>query len=181
MPILPGIMPVQTYGGFKRMTEFCKTYVPPEITAALEPIKDNDEAVRNYGVELGAQMCRRILASGVQGAPPSPAAAPNPQCPVRWCALRGKTPCGRHLSSPPRHSPVHSPGLHMYSLNQEKAVFAILERVGMINFTHVPRAMPWCAEQPFKDGREEPELDASVMVCRPCCVPGMMKERRSRA
>lgn len=46
--------------------------MPPEITAALEPIKDNDEAVRAYGVELGAQMCTRIMASGVQGALPSP-------------------------------------------------------------------------------------------------------------
>jgi methylenetetrahydrofolate reductase (NADPH) len=27
VPIIPGIMPLTTYGGFKRMTGFCKTYV----------------------------------------------------------------------------------------------------------------------------------------------------------
>lgn len=45
-PIIPGIMPIMTYGGFKRMTGFCKTYVPQEILDTLEPIKDNDQAVK---------------------------------------------------------------------------------------------------------------------------------------
>lgn len=46
VPILPGIMPIMTYGGFKRMTGFCKTKVPQAIADALEAIKDNEEAVR---------------------------------------------------------------------------------------------------------------------------------------
>lgn len=33
---------------------------------ALEPIKDNDEAVRNYGIHLGTEMCKKILASGIK-------------------------------------------------------------------------------------------------------------------
>ena len=51
-------MPIQTYNGFKRMTGFCKVKVPQEITDTLEGIKDNDEAVRNFGVDLGVKMCR---------------------------------------------------------------------------------------------------------------------------
>ena len=39
--------------------------IPAEITAALEPIKDNEEAVRNYGIHLGTEMCRKILANGI--------------------------------------------------------------------------------------------------------------------
>ena len=35
-----------TYGGFKRMTGFCKTKVPVEVSEALDSIKDNDEAVK---------------------------------------------------------------------------------------------------------------------------------------
>lgn len=31
VPILPGIMPIMTYGGFKRMTGFCKTKVPKDL------------------------------------------------------------------------------------------------------------------------------------------------------
>jgi hypothetical protein len=43
---LAGIMPVMTYGGFKRMTGFCKTAVPKVVEERLEAIKDNDEAVK---------------------------------------------------------------------------------------------------------------------------------------
>lgn len=39
IPILPGIMPIQTFGGFSRMTHMCKTFVPDEVLNALEPIK----------------------------------------------------------------------------------------------------------------------------------------------
>ncbi|KAF1330216.1 Methylenetetrahydrofolate reductase, partial [Globisporangium splendens] len=66
-PIIPGIMPIQNYGGFVRMTSFCNTYVPEEITAALKPIKDNDEAVKDYGVELGIEMCKQLMAAGAPG------------------------------------------------------------------------------------------------------------------
>ncbi len=44
-----GIMPIMTYGGFKRMTGFCKTKIPDELAADLEAIKDNDEAVKVRG------------------------------------------------------------------------------------------------------------------------------------
>lgn len=59
-----GIMPIMTYGGFKRMTTFCKTDVPPAITDALEAIKDNDEAVKALGITLGAEMCKQLLDAG---------------------------------------------------------------------------------------------------------------------
>ncbi|GBG83501.1 hypothetical protein CBR_g37215 [Chara braunii] len=65
VPIVPGIMPISNYNGFKRMTTFCKTAVPAEISAALEDIKDNDEAIRSYGINLATEMCKRILAAGV--------------------------------------------------------------------------------------------------------------------
>ncbi|TVU44433.1 hypothetical protein EJB05_03874 [Eragrostis curvula] len=65
-PIVPGIMPINNYKGFVRMTGFCKTKIPAEITAALDPIKDNEEAVKAYGVHLGTEMCKKILASGIK-------------------------------------------------------------------------------------------------------------------
>lgn len=39
-PILPGIMPIQSYNGFMRMTTLCKTFVPQAIHDALAPIKE---------------------------------------------------------------------------------------------------------------------------------------------
>lgn len=65
VPILPGILPIQNYTGFKRMTGFCKTKVPQSILDAMEPIKDDDVAVKQFGVRLGFDMCRRILKSGL--------------------------------------------------------------------------------------------------------------------
>ena len=66
-PILPGIMPVMAYGGFKRMTGFCKTAVPAWVNERMEEIKDDDEAVKRFGIELGTQMCKQLLAGGAPG------------------------------------------------------------------------------------------------------------------
>ncbi|KAF1896307.1 hypothetical protein Lal_00018590 [Lupinus albus] len=65
-PIVPGIMPINNYKGFIRMTGFCKTKVPADIMAALEPIKDNEEAVKAYGIHQGTEMCRKILSHGIK-------------------------------------------------------------------------------------------------------------------
>ncbi len=40
--------------------------MPEEIKAALEPIKDNEEAVRAYGIHLGTEMCKKILAHDIR-------------------------------------------------------------------------------------------------------------------
>jgi methylenetetrahydrofolate reductase (NADPH) len=65
VPILPGILPIQNYIGFKKMTGFCKTRIPDAVAEALEPIKDNDAAVKEFGIRLGIDMCQRILRSGL--------------------------------------------------------------------------------------------------------------------
>ncbi|KAI9206932.1 methylenetetrahydrofolate reductase-domain-containing protein [Polychytrium aggregatum] len=67
IPILPGIMPIQNYGGFKRMTTLAKTYVPDHITEAIEPIKDDDNAIKQYGIRLAVDMCKALKAGGVRG------------------------------------------------------------------------------------------------------------------
>ena len=67
-----GIMPIMTYGGFKRMTGFCKTKIPAEVSEALEAIKDNDEAVKvGFGPPCCAPCCLvidcvYILIAGLQ-------------------------------------------------------------------------------------------------------------------
>uniref|UniRef100_A0A0G4FJW1 methylenetetrahydrofolate reductase (NADH) n=1 Tax=Chromera velia CCMP2878 TaxID=1169474 RepID=A0A0G4FJW1_9ALVE len=64
-PIIPGIMPIQNYAGFKRMTTLCKTKVPPAVLEDLETIKDDDGAVKDFGVKLCIQMCKRLMKEGV--------------------------------------------------------------------------------------------------------------------
>lgn len=39
IPIIPGIMPIQNYLSFRRMTNLCGTHIPPNILADLERIQ----------------------------------------------------------------------------------------------------------------------------------------------
>merc|ERR1719160_2091394 len=65
--VYPGIMPIQNYAGFKRMTGFCKTYIPKEIMEALEPIQNDDQAVKEYGIKLGVEMSKKCIELGAPG------------------------------------------------------------------------------------------------------------------
>jgi methylenetetrahydrofolate reductase (NADPH) len=65
VPIIPGIMPIQTYASFLRRCNHMNCKIPPKWTAALEPVKNDDAAVRNVGKGLVAEMCRKILSSGI--------------------------------------------------------------------------------------------------------------------
>ncbi len=66
-PIVPGMMPIQSYSSFQKMTTFCRTRVPEEVWRDLAPIKDDDEQVKAYGVVLCTAMCDQLLKSGVHG------------------------------------------------------------------------------------------------------------------
>ncbi|KIZ07768.1 5,10-methylenetetrahydrofolate reductase [Monoraphidium neglectum] len=66
-PILPGIMPIMAYGGFKRMTGFCKTAVPKFVSDRMEEIKEDEEAVKAFGIQLGTDMCKQLLDAGAPG------------------------------------------------------------------------------------------------------------------
>jgi methylenetetrahydrofolate reductase (NADPH) len=65
VPIVPGIMPIQTWNGFHRATSMAKTIIPQLFLDALEPHKNDDEAVRAIGTGLLADMCRKILKAGL--------------------------------------------------------------------------------------------------------------------
>jgi methylenetetrahydrofolate reductase (NADPH) len=66
-PVIPGMMPIQSYSSFQKMTSFCKTRVPDFIWQDLSPIKDNDEEVKMYGVKLCVKMCRQLFGAGIKG------------------------------------------------------------------------------------------------------------------
>lgn len=61
VPIVPGIMPIQNWSAFIRRTSFAKTIIPQCFYDALRPIQEDDQAVRDIGTKLVADMCRRIL------------------------------------------------------------------------------------------------------------------------
>ncbi|KAK4694945.1 methylenetetrahydrofolate reductase (NADH), partial [Phenoliferia sp. Uapishka_3] len=67
IPILPGIMPIQNYQSFRRMTNLCKSRIPPHIVEELELIQHDDAAVKDYGVNLAATMMRSLRSQGIMG------------------------------------------------------------------------------------------------------------------
>lgn len=67
VPIVPGIMCINGYGGFKRMTSFCKSRVPEDTMRRLEAVKDDDKACKALGITLGAELCNTLLAYNTPG------------------------------------------------------------------------------------------------------------------
>ncbi|XP_048077722.1 methylenetetrahydrofolate reductase (NADPH) isoform X6 [Ursus arctos] len=64
-PILPGIFPIQGYHSLRQLVKLSKLEVPQQIKDVIEPIKDNDAAIRNYGIEQAVSLCQQLLTSGL--------------------------------------------------------------------------------------------------------------------
>jgi methylenetetrahydrofolate reductase (NADPH) len=65
IPIIPGIMPISTHAAFLRRAQWSKIHVPEAWHSALEPVKNDDAAVRSIGTNLVAEMCQKILDAGI--------------------------------------------------------------------------------------------------------------------
>ncbi len=48
VPIIPGILVIQSYDSLRHICKLSKLEVPMNIVNALNEIKDNDEAIRNF-------------------------------------------------------------------------------------------------------------------------------------
>ena len=46
VPVVPGMMCINAYGGFKKMIGFCCTRVPPKVMAKMEEIKVRRISIR---------------------------------------------------------------------------------------------------------------------------------------
>ncbi|KAL2316097.1 Methylenetetrahydrofolate reductase [Schizosaccharomyces pombe] len=95
IPIFPGIMPIQAWDSFIRRAKWSGVKIPQHFMDTLVPVKDDDEGVRERGVELIVEMCRKLIASGITR-------------------------------------------LHFYTMNLEKAVKMIIERLGLLDENLAP-------------------------------------------
>lgn len=66
-PIIPGILPIQSYDSLRHICKLSKLEVPQNIVSQMEKIKDNDEAIRIYGIEQAVNLCRDLMNAGVLG------------------------------------------------------------------------------------------------------------------
>jgi methylenetetrahydrofolate reductase (NADPH) len=67
VPIVPGIMPIATVAGIRRMASMNATAFPPELEVELERVDGNDEATYELGVRWATMQCEELLAGGVDG------------------------------------------------------------------------------------------------------------------
>ncbi len=63
-PIIPGIMPIQSYDSLRHIVKLSKLEVPDEITSVVTPLKGNDDAIRNYGIHQAVEMIRDLFRTG---------------------------------------------------------------------------------------------------------------------
>lgn len=67
VPIVPGIMPIATVSGIRRMTSVNRTSFPPELEAELERVDGDDAATHALGVRWATRQCEELLERGVPG------------------------------------------------------------------------------------------------------------------
>jgi methylenetetrahydrofolate reductase (NADPH) len=67
VPIVPGIMPVTNVDQIKRFTSMCGATIPARMLEALEPRREDPEAVLELGVAYATLQCTELLAGGAPG------------------------------------------------------------------------------------------------------------------
>ncbi len=67
VPIIPGIMPIATVSGIRRMAGVNGTSFPVELEAELERVDGDDAATYALGVRWATRQCEELLARGVDG------------------------------------------------------------------------------------------------------------------
>ena len=67
IPIVPGIMPIATVSGIRRMAGMNGTSFPAELEAELQRVEGDDEATYALGVRWARDQCEELLAQGVPG------------------------------------------------------------------------------------------------------------------
>lgn len=60
MPIIPGLMPIQSYAMIKRTTKLSHAKMPSEVMSRLDAVRGDDEAVKKIGVDILSEMVDQI-------------------------------------------------------------------------------------------------------------------------
>jgi methylenetetrahydrofolate reductase (NADPH) len=62
IPIIPGLMPIQSYQIIKRITKLSHAKIPTDISKRIETVRTDDEAVKKVGVEVLSELVDQIKA-----------------------------------------------------------------------------------------------------------------------
>ena len=65
IPIVPGIMPIINYTQLMRFSEMCGAEIPRWIVSRLRDFGDDRKSIREFGIDVTSELCRRLLEQGV--------------------------------------------------------------------------------------------------------------------
>jgi methylenetetrahydrofolate reductase (NADPH) len=67
VPIVPGIIPIQSAAQIKRFVALCGAGLPASLVSELDKRGDDDEAAAQFGIEYATRQCEELLRAGVPG------------------------------------------------------------------------------------------------------------------
>jgi methylenetetrahydrofolate reductase (NADPH) len=67
LPIVAGIMPITNLAQIERFTRMCGAAIPADLMRELDRARDDEESVRQIGVEHAVSQCRALLDGGAPG------------------------------------------------------------------------------------------------------------------
>ena len=67
VPIVPGIMPIVSAAGIRRMTLLSGARIPDELAASLASVEHDDDLVATVGIEWATLQCEELLRRGAPG------------------------------------------------------------------------------------------------------------------
>ena len=67
VPLVPGIMPIQSSAQIKRIGALCGAELPQPFVTELDKRGDDDEAVAQFGIDYATRQCDELLRQGAPG------------------------------------------------------------------------------------------------------------------
>ena len=67
VPIIPGVIPITTFGQVARICELCDATIPEQLENAMRELGGDEEAEALLGVAYAARQCEELLAGGAPG------------------------------------------------------------------------------------------------------------------
>ncbi|MEV0703748.1 methylenetetrahydrofolate reductase [Saccharopolyspora sp. NPDC050389] len=64
-PLLPGVMPITTPRVLGMTTQLSNMTIPDEVSAVLDPLRDDAAGFRAAGLEITTRLCEKLIAEGV--------------------------------------------------------------------------------------------------------------------
>jgi len=67
VPLVPGIVPIQSASQIKRFTAMCGARIPAPLASRLEELINDDAGAAEFGIEYAARQCEDLLRQGAPG------------------------------------------------------------------------------------------------------------------